>query len=412
MPSANRAIADALVSRAVKNLRYARKLAIEMVKGLNVSDAELDGFLRRQNKLARALRDAPIGNREVQAQLAELKQAVAEIRARGFDGARATFKSEVFEFAMSEAEATRSLIEKSVGRSLGMKDPSLYKVSERQINNVLAFGAIEGRRINDWWHKLQDDDLERIVGGVRRDLSQGKTLDEMTKTIIGDAKFGYKDGVINRTRRDAETLARTTAISVANSAREELYQANSDIIKNEQFFATLDDRTSPICQALDGKIFPLGKAPIPGAATHPNCRSVIVPVIAGFEDFIGDRPSVAGHNFKDEARKNYLGRRRAEGLSDAEAKDRWANLSNSRKNSLMNDARREFGEEAIGTASEKTTYSDWLRRRPASEQDEILGKTKAEAFRAGASIESFVDLGAMKPRTLAELRDSGVIALS
>jgi SPP1 gp7 family putative phage head morphogenesis protein len=73
------------------------------------------------------------------------------------------------------------------------------------------------------------------------------------------------------------TLVRTSINQVANSASQQVYEANQDITKKYRYVATLDTRTSSICRALDGKEFEYGKGPTP--PQHFNCRSTTVPVI-------------------------------------------------------------------------------------------------------------------------------------
>ena len=54
-------------------------------------------------------------------------------------------------------------------------------------------------------------------------------------------------------------------------------------IKKYRFVATLDERTSEVCQAKDGKEFDIDKGE-PGESLpplHPRCRSTIVPVTDG-----------------------------------------------------------------------------------------------------------------------------------
>jgi SPP1 gp7 family putative phage head morphogenesis protein len=72
-------------------------------------------------------------------------------------------------------------------------------------------------------------------------------------------------------------LVRTSINQVANTASQQVYEANQDITKKYRYVATLDTRTSAICRALDGKVFEYGKGPTP--PQHFNCRSTTVPVI-------------------------------------------------------------------------------------------------------------------------------------
>jgi SPP1 gp7 family putative phage head morphogenesis protein len=61
-------------------------------------------------------------------------------------------------------------------------------------------------------------------------------------------------------------LVRTSINQVANSASQQVYEANQDITKKYRYVATLDSRTSSICAALDGREFEYGKGTNAAAA--------------------------------------------------------------------------------------------------------------------------------------------------
>ena len=46
-----------------------------------------------------------------------------------------------------------------------------------------------------------------------------------------------------------------------------------------------------------------------------------------------------------------------------------------------------------GRTPERMTYEDWFRRRPASEQREILGPARYELWKQGTPIADFTDQG-------------------
>ena len=72
-------------------------------------------------------------------------------------------------------------------------------------------------------------------------------------------------------------MVRTSINQVANASSQQVYEANQDVTKRYRYLATLDNRTSAICQALDGQEFDLGKGPVP--PQHFNCRSTTRAVI-------------------------------------------------------------------------------------------------------------------------------------
>jgi SPP1 gp7 family putative phage head morphogenesis protein len=74
----------------------------------------------------------------------------------------------------------------------------------------------------------------------------------------------------------ANRLIRTETTYMANAAELESYEEAE--IEQYKFLATLDNRTSPICQKHDGKIYEVKDA-VPGKnlpALHPYCRSTTI----------------------------------------------------------------------------------------------------------------------------------------
>lgn len=97
----------------------------------------------------------------------------------------------------------------------------------------------------------------------------------------------------NQTAYNSQRLIRTETTYACNQA-EMLSYKELDIDKYE-FVATLDTRTSAICQKMDGKIFAVKDA-VAGVnlpSMHPNCRSTTIPY---FEDGM---PSIRTARDKD-----------------------------------------------------------------------------------------------------------------
>src|SRR4051812_28378590 len=73
-------------------------------------------------------------------------------------------------------------------------------------------------------------------------------------------------------------MTRSVIMDSYRSATLENYRANSDIVKEWEWLATLSDRTCGACLALDGRRFPLT---VEFQPSHPNCRCTSIPVIDG-----------------------------------------------------------------------------------------------------------------------------------
>ena len=132
------------------------------------------------------------------------------------------------------------------------------------------------------------DQAERFSQVVRQGLLTGEPTPAIAKRLIGSLQFGEEGKTVRQlvaaggqatavADNQVVALVRTSINQVANTASQQVYEANPDITSKYRYVATLDTRTSAICRALDGKQFEYGKGPTP--PQHFNCRSTTVPVI-------------------------------------------------------------------------------------------------------------------------------------
>ncbi len=183
-----------------------------------------------------------------------------------------------------------------------------------------------GATTEEWFGSLVGGDngaVDNVRYAVQTGVQRGLTTDEIVRTLRGTRAGDFEDGLLSGSNVDQlRAMVRTAAAHASATTRAETF---ADLgVDQYQFVATLDSKTSIICAANDGKVFEMGKGPMP--PLHPNCRSSIVPW-TGNE--VGNRASVDG------------------------------------------------------PVPASTTFPEWLEGQPRSVQDEMLGPTRAAAWRAG-----------------------------
>jgi SPP1 gp7 family putative phage head morphogenesis protein len=145
-----------------------------------------------------------------------------------------------------------------------------------------------GRTVEKAFRGIAVDQAERFSQVVRQGLLTGEPTPAIAKRLIGSLQFGEEGKTVRQlvaaggqatavANNQVVALVRTSINQVANTASQQVYEANPDITSKYRYVATLDARTSAICRALDGKQFEYGKGPTP--PQHFNCRSTTVPVI-------------------------------------------------------------------------------------------------------------------------------------
>lgn len=217
--------------------------------------------------------------------------------------------------------------------------------TDQAIQTAVVERPFLGEKVEGWFSSMLKEPVgNKVRAWVQTGLQRGLTTDEIVRGLRGTAANDYEDGILTGQSRNAvATLVRTAATHASTVARQESFKMLG--VKTWRFVATLDSKTSIQCAANDGKTFPLGKGPMP--PLHPNCRSTAVP---DFGSPIGERASIDGPVPADQ------------------------------------------------------TFRDWLETQPVATQNEVLGKTKAEAWRSGKlSIDQMLGRD-LEPLTIAELR--------
>jgi SPP1 gp7 family putative phage head morphogenesis protein len=144
-----------------------------------------------------------------------------------------------------------------------------------------------GRVIEKSFRGLAIAQAELFSKTVRNGLLIGESTDKIARRLKGRLRFGQRGSVrqiaqaggevTSMSNRQVMAVVRTSVNQVANTASQQVYEANQDITSKYRYTATLDSKTSAICRALDGREFEYGKGPTP--PQHFNCRSTTVPVI-------------------------------------------------------------------------------------------------------------------------------------
>ena len=144
-----------------------------------------------------------------------------------------------------------------------------------------------GKVLEKSFRGLAESQADLFAKTVRNGLLTGESTDKLARRLKGRLRFGQPGSLRQMAQAGGEVTAvanhqvmamvRTSINQVANASSQQVYEANQDVTKRYRYVATLDNRTSAICQALDGQEFDYGKGPVP--PQHFNCRSTTVPLI-------------------------------------------------------------------------------------------------------------------------------------
>ena len=171
-----------------------------------------------------------------------------------------------------EDQYNHTFFEIAKGTSMGIGS-NMYKLNDKLVNTVISNPwASDGKHFSDriW------EDKEKLLNALHTEMTQafirGDKLDTLIKKVV--KRMGTSKGNVAR-------LVYTESAAYASKARIKTYEDLN--VERYEVVATLDSRTSEICQSIDGKVFEFKDYEIGTTAPpfHVNCRTTTAPY---FED--------------------------------------------------------------------------------------------------------------------------------
>jgi len=219
------------------------------------------------------------------------------------------------------------------------------------VETELVHGAV----MKEWWLRQAAD----VQWRFKTEIQQGIASGEANGAIITRVK-----NTLQRSRANAASLVQTSISSIANGARQRVYDANTDVIDTLRWVTALDSHVCNLCAARADKLWNAGTHEPVGHSIkyqqppiHFNDRCIIAPVAKTFAELGIDLPEPTG------------GTRAS----------------------------------SVGQVPVDTTFDGFLKRRGTAFQNEVLGKGRADLWRNGKITLSDLISGNGRPLTLAQL---------
>ena len=343
MATANEKLQTAAIDHSFDGIRYQNQVVYKVIALLNRTDKDL--FIQ----LTAALQQLPVSQFSVE-RLDSLLASVRQINSVAYQKIRHELSAELADLVAYEQGYQQQLFQNTL--------PVAFEVATAPVAQVVSSAMarpFQGRLLSEWMAGLEAEKAAKIRDAIRIGYVEGQTIPEMVTRLRGTKAKQYQDGILEITRRNAETIVRTAVSHTANHTRQKFYEANDDLVKGWKFTATMDSRTSITCAALDGQVFPVGEGPQP--PRHPNCRSTSVPILRSWKEL--------GIDLKE--------------------------FPESTRSSMD------------GQIPANVTYNEWLKGKDSTFQDKVLGPTRAKLFREGMPVDRFVNKAGDR-LTLDELR--------
>ena len=344
MPTVNQQLADESVAHAISLDKYKTGVLKRIISLLNRSDSQL------VEELGKALERLPPESFTVE-RLEALLDEVRQVNAAAYAQVTEALQTDLTQLSDYEVSWQQKLLETVIPEPVLVRFP-LVRVAAEQVYAAAMARPFQGRLLRDWASTIEADRMVKIRNAVRTGYLEGKTTDQIIRTVRGTKVNGYADGFLERPRQDLATIVRSAVSHTAAVARENLYGANSDIIAAEDWTSTLDTKTSVPCRIRDKKAYEVGThKPIghsipwlqgPGRL-HFNCRSTSAPRTKSWRELGIPIDEMTG-----------------------------------KQRSSMD-----------GAVPADMTYGQWLERQSDARKLEVLGPTRFQLYKEGRDLDSF-----------------------
>lgn len=329
---------DPLLNHAVRHqvnmTQYGNFVLAKMIRILNLTDQDLIGQLNA------ALVDLDADSFKVQ-RLDKLLASVRELNAQAYAALYGGVTDELRAYVEYEGQFQYDMY-----RSVVPVNFSIAAVVPEQVYAAAMAQPMQGRLLKDWAEDLSGSRLRRIKDTIAVGYTQGKTTADIVREIRGTKALNYADGLLDTSRREVDAVVRTALSHTAQITRTRFTEENDDILGDEMWVSTLDGRTSKECRERDHLLYSKGEHKPVGHSVpwragpgriHWCCRSTSIALLKGQKSLSGSRASGGG------------------------------------------------------PVDANLTYADWLKQQPADIQDQVLGKKRGDAYRAGAKEDAYTN---------------------
>ena len=159
------------------------------------------------------------------------------------------------------------------------------KVDQKKIDRTISKPwAADGLTFSDRIWKRKDQMVSELQKQITQTMVLGGTADEAAEALT---KYVKKN--VNNAKMAAKRLVMTEQAFFHSESQKEAFKGLD--VEQYEIVATLDSRTSEICQEMDGQVFDMKdfQTGVTAPPFHVWCRSVVAPYFDDEFDYVGER---------------------------------------------------------------------------------------------------------------------------
>ena len=167
-----------------------------------------------------------------------------------YDDVYRIYADDLRKFTSNEVDFQSDVLDRRVGKALRLSRPSKVDIRKAILTTPLTVGGVGNKKIAGHLRGLASAEIKQIRSGVSQAVARGLSSNDAADFIFQSDSFLSPNKL---TRNQLRALVRTSITDVQTYTALETFRANPGVINRYKYIATLDQKTSPICQSLDGK---------------------------------------------------------------------------------------------------------------------------------------------------------------
>lgn len=380
MANVNTELHDSITRHQIYLERFSSQVAREMIRILRASESNAKEIFdaRLSRILELGFDSGPATSQRTAKLISDLGAAIEALRIKeSFGVFDQQLNDQLEEFAGYEAgfivRSSNDILSDALagtGFAISMEGVAAAQVWAAATAKPFTISpGTMAKTLGDYIAGMSAAERQRIEDAVTTGVVNGETTQNIVRSVWGTVKerdTSMGSAAVIKTRRGAEMLVRTAINHISTVARDQVYQANGDLIKGIRYVSTLDSRTTPICIKLDNTLWPVNSGPRP--PQHARCRSTTSPELKTYREL--------GINVEEpeESTRAYFAVPEKMNVTQYRAKLRKEGLTKAQQDKIIS---------SLSGQTDDPDFGSFLARQSKEFQETVLGKTRTELYRKG-----------------------------
>src|SRR5690606_26009746 len=208
--TANARLRDDGIAHAIDQRRYSLHVVYRVIAALNRADSRLAAALTEALERMDA-QSFTVARREA------MLHHVRVLSSEAYNAAVAELRDGMQGMARAATAAQQKALATAIPAAVLVQQPLVGMSWEAAYAAALS-RPFQGRLLSGWAENVEASRMTAIRNAIRQGYMDGMTTDQIVRSIRGTRARQYADGVLERSRREVQTIVRTALAHTAQTA--------------------------------------------------------------------------------------------------------------------------------------------------------------------------------------------------